>query len=36
MDSVLSSERDVDLVILSGDMLSGWMGQGKDGWVEKL
>jgi hypothetical protein len=33
MNTVLDAEADVDLVVFSGDMLSGWMGSGVRGWV---
>jgi len=33
VDTVLTREPDIDLVVFSGDMLSGWMGEGISGWV---
>jgi hypothetical protein len=35
MEAVLNAEPDVDLVLLTGDMLSGWFWDGTPGWVEK-
>lgn len=34
MQTILEKETDVDLVVFSGDMLSGWLGKGVPGWVQ--
>jgi hypothetical protein len=36
MKDVLEAEDDVDLVIITGDIVSGWLGKGQLRWVEDL
>lgn len=35
MAGVLAAEPDADLVVLSGDMMSGWRHDGSKGWAEE-